>query len=76
MADPLTINWVTHLLSAAHKVERIADRETNIGEWVVFAVSGVLEELAVLTYRPLSAMASFLVSLQSSQASDIALTES
>jgi phosphate transport system protein len=47
MADPGTINRATHLLWAAHNVERIADRVTNICEWVVFAVTGDLEELAV-----------------------------
>jgi phosphate transport system protein len=49
MADPATINRATHLLWAAHNVERIADRVTNICEWVVFAVTGELEELAVAT---------------------------
>jgi len=49
MADPATINRATHLLWAAHNVERIADRVTNICEWVVFAVTGDLEELAVAT---------------------------
>ncbi len=46
MADPLTINRATHLLWAAHNVERIADRVTNICEWVIFAVNGSLEELS------------------------------
>lgn len=50
MADPGTINRATHLLWAAHNVERIADRVTNICERVVFAVTGELEELAVSTY--------------------------
>jgi phosphate transport system protein len=49
MADPATINRATHLLWAAHNVERIADRVTNICEWVVFAVTGEMEELAVAT---------------------------
>jgi phosphate transport system protein len=49
MADPASINRATHLLWAAHNVERIADRVTNICEWVVFAVTGDLEELAVAT---------------------------
>lgn len=50
MADPSTINRATHLLWAAHNVERIADRVTNICERVVFAVTGALEEMAVSTY--------------------------
>lgn len=49
MADPSTINRATHLLWASHNIERIADRVTNICEWVVFAVTGELEELAVAT---------------------------
>ena len=50
MADPATINRATHLLWAAHNVERMADRVTNICEWVIFAVNGSLEELS----RPLN----------------------
>jgi phosphate transport system protein len=50
MADPSTINRATHLLWAAHNVERIGDRVTNICERVVFAVTGSLEEMAVSTY--------------------------
>jgi phosphate transport system protein len=46
MADPGTINRATHLLWAAHNIERVADRVTNICEWVVFAVTGEIEELA------------------------------
>jgi len=50
MADPSTINQATHLLWAAHNLERIADRVTNICEQVVFTATGQLEELAVSTY--------------------------
>lgn len=50
MADPSTINRATRLLWAAHNVERIADRVTNICERVVFSVTGNLEEIAVSTY--------------------------
>ncbi len=46
MADPATINRATRLLWAGHNVERIADRVTNICEWVIFAVNGSLEELS------------------------------
>jgi phosphate transport system protein len=50
MADPTTINRATHLLWAAHNLERIGDRVTNICERVVFAVTGSFEEMAVSTY--------------------------
>ena len=51
MADPSTINRATHLLWAAHNVEQIADRVTTVSEQHVFAVTGVLEERVVSTYR-------------------------
>ena len=47
IADPGTINRATHLLWAAHNVERIADRVSNICEQTVFVATGVLEDLAV-----------------------------
>jgi phosphate transport system protein len=50
LKDPTTIDQATHLLWAAHNLERIADRVTNICERVVFAATGQLEELAVSTY--------------------------
>jgi phosphate transport system protein len=50
MADPSTINRATHLLWAAHNLERIADRVTNICERVIFAATGQLEEIAVSSY--------------------------
>jgi len=50
LADPTTIDAATHLLWAAHNLERIADRVTNICERVVFAATGQLEELATSTY--------------------------
>lgn len=50
MADPTTINRATRLLWAAHNLERIADRVTNICERVVFTVTGVMEEGMVSTY--------------------------
>ncbi|HEU0165751.1 MAG TPA: phosphate signaling complex protein PhoU [Thermomicrobiales bacterium] len=40
MADPSTINRATRLLWAAHNIERIGDRVTNICERVVFTTSG------------------------------------
>jgi phosphate transport system protein len=45
MQDPRTITRATHLLWVAHNLERIADRTTNIGERVVFLVTGRVEEL-------------------------------
>jgi phosphate transport system protein len=50
MADPSTINRATHLLWAAHNLERTADRVTNICERVIFAVTGELEEIAVSSF--------------------------
>ena len=45
MNDPRTISRATHLLWVAHNLERIADRTTNIGERVIFLVTGQVEEL-------------------------------
>jgi phosphate transport system protein len=40
MQDPHTINRATHLLWAAHNLERIGDRTENICEFVVYSVTG------------------------------------
>jgi phosphate transport system protein len=45
LADPGTINRATHLLWAAHNLERIADRVTNICERVVFLATGHMTEI-------------------------------
>jgi phosphate transport system protein len=45
MGDPRTVDRATYLIWVAHKLERIHDRITNIGERVVFVVTGRLEEL-------------------------------
>lgn len=45
MDDPRTITRATHLIWVAHNLERIGDRTTNIGERVVFMVTGEVEEL-------------------------------
>ena len=50
LADPTTINRATHLLWAAHNLERIADRVTNICERVVYMVTGRMEEMNVSKY--------------------------
>jgi phosphate transport system protein len=47
MADPRTVNRALNLLFAAHNLERIGDRITNIGERVIYAATGRLEELNV-----------------------------
>lgn len=43
--NPDTIQRATYLLWAAHNLERISDRTTNIGEQVVFLTTGRVEEL-------------------------------
>ena len=45
MNDPRTIRQATYLLWVAHNLERVADRATNIGERVLFLVTGQVEEL-------------------------------
>jgi len=50
MGDPTTINRATRLLWAAHNIERIADRVTNICERVVFAATGQIEEMGASNY--------------------------
>ncbi len=40
LADPSTINRATHLLWAAHNIERVGDRVTNICERVIFTITG------------------------------------
>lgn len=43
--DPRTVTRALNLLFAAHNLERSADRVTNIGERVIYAATGQLEEL-------------------------------
>ncbi|MBI5649813.1 MAG: phosphate signaling complex protein PhoU [Chloroflexi bacterium] len=50
MEDSRTVTRALNLLFAAHNLERIGDRVTNIGERVIYAVTGRLEELN--TERP------------------------
>ncbi|MDP2663610.1 MAG: phosphate signaling complex protein PhoU [Dehalococcoidia bacterium] len=45
MGDPRTVDRATYLIWVAHNLERIHDRITNVGERVVFMVTGRLEEL-------------------------------
>jgi phosphate transport system protein len=42
--DPRVVQRAMNLLFAAHNLERIADRVTNIGERVIYAATGELEE--------------------------------
>ena len=47
MEDSSTVNRAMNLLFAAHNLERIGDRITNIGERVIYAATGRLVELNV-----------------------------
>lgn len=47
MDDTKTINRATHLLWAAHNLERIGDRTENICEFVVYSVTGSIAEAYV-----------------------------
>ncbi len=44
-SDPDSIESCVHAISVAHKMERIADRVTNIAERIVFSTSGEMVEL-------------------------------
>lgn len=50
MEDPKTITRATYLIWAAHNVERIADRVTNICERVVFLATGKMPQVKVSKY--------------------------
>ena len=45
MVDPSTVDNATRLMWAAHNLERLGDRVTNICERVVFVVTGEIKEL-------------------------------
>lgn len=45
IADPSTIDRANYLIWAAHNLERLADRVTNICERIVFVVTGEMMEL-------------------------------
>jgi phosphate transport system protein len=45
--DPKTVQRALNLLFAAHNLERIGDRVTNIAERVIYLVTGRLEEINV-----------------------------
>ncbi len=48
--DPSVVTRATYLIWAAHNVERVADRATNIAESVVYLVTGTPMELNVSKY--------------------------
>ncbi len=48
--NPAVITRATYLIWAAHNIERIADRATNISESVVYLVTGTPGELNVSRY--------------------------
>lgn len=48
--NPKIIKDATYLIWAAHNIERIADRVTNIAERVVYMVTGKMEEMNVSKY--------------------------
>lgn len=45
MEDAKTITQATYLLIVARNLERIADHATNLGEWIMYMVTGVRKEL-------------------------------
>jgi phosphate transport system protein len=47
MGDPRTVDRATYLIWVAHNLERIHDRITNIGERVIFMITGKVVELNV-----------------------------
>jgi phosphate transport system protein len=48
--NPQTITRATYLIWAAHNLERIADRVTNICERIIFLVTGAMTEVNVSRY--------------------------
>ncbi len=50
LEDPKTITRATYLIWAAHNLERIADRVTNICERIVFLVTGSMPQAKISRY--------------------------
>ncbi len=50
LEDPKTISRSTYLIWAAHNIERIADRTTNICERIIFLVTGEMTEIKTGNY--------------------------
>ncbi len=44
MEDPKNITQATYLLLVARNLERIADHATNLGEWIIYMVTGIRKE--------------------------------
>ncbi len=47
MEDPKNIKQATHLLFVSRYLERIADRATNIGEAVIYLVTGDRRDIKI-----------------------------
>ena len=45
MNDPATIKQATYLLFVAQYLERIGDHCTNLGEWIIYMVTGEIKDL-------------------------------
>lgn len=45
LSDPGRLNQALHLLLVGQHLERIGDHATNIGEWVVYMITGERQEL-------------------------------
>jgi phosphate transport system protein len=45
IADPENVDSASHIMWAAHDLERLADRVTNICERIVFVVTGEMTEM-------------------------------
>lgn len=45
MEDPRTIQQATYLLFVGLYLERIADHATNLGEWIIYMVTGEIKDL-------------------------------
>jgi phosphate transport system protein len=47
LEDPQRISAGTHLIQAAHELERVGDRAANVAERVIYTVTGELIELNI-----------------------------
>lgn len=45
LQDPKTIQQATYLLFVASHLERVADHATNLGEWIIYMVTGERKEM-------------------------------
>jgi phosphate transport system protein len=51
LVDPTTIDRANHLMWAAHNLERMADRVTNICERTIYVLTGELKEIESSDYE-------------------------